>query len=99
MPDYLDQVESQLAQLTERGVDRASGPTLVREPQRHGGQHDDATGPARRGRFRRAGGSGGFGAPRRAGGASGSRRRRRESLVVVPALLVAIIVVVGLLAL
>jgi photosystem II stability/assembly factor-like uncharacterized protein len=35
MADYLDNVGSQLAQLTARGVDRASGPTLVREPQRH----------------------------------------------------------------
>jgi hypothetical protein len=86
MPDYLDQVESQLAQLTARGVDRGSGPTLVREPQRHGGRHDDVPGPPRRGRFRRAGGPGG-------------PRRRRELLVVVPALLVAVIVVVGLLAL
>jgi hypothetical protein len=71
-------------------VDRGSGPTLVREPQRHGGQDDDVPGPTRRGRFWRAGGS---------GGSRGSRHRRRESLVVVPALLVAVIVVVGLLAL
>ncbi len=35
MPDYVDTVETQLAQLTARGVDRASSPTLIREPQRH----------------------------------------------------------------
>ena len=92
MPDYLDKVGAQLAELTARGVDRASGPTLVREPQRHGdqGEHD---GVARRrpGRWRRLGGSGGPG--------GSGRRGHREALVVVPALLVALIVVVGLLVL
>jgi hypothetical protein len=93
MPDYLDEVGTQLAQLTEQGVDRGSGPTLVREPQRHSGRHDDdLPGRARRGRFRRASGAGG--SPR-----AGGSRRRREALVVVPALLVAVVVVVGLLAL
>jgi photosystem II stability/assembly factor-like uncharacterized protein len=92
MPDYLDDVGTQLAELTARGVDRTSGPTLLREPQRHGGQGDqaDRDGPARprRGRLRRLGG------PR------GTRRRgHREALVVVPVLLVALVVVVGLLAL
>jgi hypothetical protein len=87
MRDYLDNVGAQLAQLTARGVDRAGGPTLVREPQRHGDQggHEDA---ARARRWRRLGGSGGPG-----------RRGHREALVVVPALLVAVVVVVGLLAL
>jgi hypothetical protein len=89
MPDYLDNVEAQLAELTARGVDRSSGPTLLREPQRHG-DHGDEEPPVRRhrGRWRRAIGPGG---PR--------RRGHREALVVVPALLVAIVVVVGLLAL
>ncbi|HEY6525749.1 MAG TPA: hypothetical protein VIY10_18345 [Solirubrobacteraceae bacterium] len=44
MADYLDNVGTQLAQLTARGVDRSSGPTLVREPQRHGGRHDGGGG-------------------------------------------------------
>jgi hypothetical protein len=92
MPDYLDTVGAQLAQQTARGVDRTSGPTLLREPQRHAdpdGQRDhDGLPRPRRGRFRRLGGPDG---PR--------RRGRREALVVVPALVVALVVVVGLLAL
>jgi hypothetical protein len=91
MPDYLDKVGTQLAELTARGVDRNSGPTLVREPQRHSGHGDDAPARGRRGRWRRLGGS--------AGPGGGNRRGHREALVVVPALLVAIVVVVGLLAL
>jgi hypothetical protein len=95
MADYLDIVESQLAQLTARGVDRGSGPTLVREPLRHGDHldYDDYDGPAgrRRGHFRRVGGLGAPGGRRRGG--------HREAMVVVPALAVAVIVVVGLLAL
>lgn len=85
MADYLDTVEAQLARLTERGVDRSAGPTLVRSPRRH----VDTEPPARtgRGRWRGAGGGGGP-----------NRQRRREALVVVPALLIAVIVVVGLLA-
>jgi hypothetical protein len=90
MGDYLDNVETQLARLTARGVDRDAGPTLVREPQRHSG-HADHDLPARRRRW--PGGVGG------ADGAGRSRPRHREALVVVPALLVAIVVVVGLLAL
>ncbi|HEX3976964.1 MAG TPA: hypothetical protein VHW96_11930 [Solirubrobacteraceae bacterium] len=50
MADYLDNVGAQLAQLTARGVDRSTGPTLLREPQRHIDDGDDA--PAR-GRRRR----------------------------------------------
>jgi hypothetical protein len=91
MADYLDNVETQLAQLTARGVDRSTGPTLVREPQRHTDHDDDTPVP---GRFRRPGWPGG---PGQGGGPN--RRRRREALVVVPALLVAVVVVVGLLAL
>ena len=91
MADYLDKVGTQLAQLTARGVDRGTGPTLVREPQRHGDHDDDAPVPGRRGRLRRTGGPGGPGGP---GG-----RRHREALVVVPAVVVAVVVVVGLLAL
>ena len=89
MADYLDTVETQLAQLTERGVDRGAGPTVVREPRRHGATDtEDAAAPRRRSRLRR-----------KAGGAGGPHRRRnREALAVVPALLVAVIVVVGLLA-
>jgi hypothetical protein len=45
MPDYLDDVGTQLAQLAARGVDRSSGPTLIREPQRHSGRHDNGRGP------------------------------------------------------
>ena len=45
MADYLDDVGTQLARLTTRGVDRTSGPTLVREPQRHGGRHGGEDGP------------------------------------------------------
>jgi photosystem II stability/assembly factor-like uncharacterized protein len=90
MPDYLDEVGTQLAQLTARGLDRGSGPTLIREPQRHGGRgHDDPEGSARSGRLRRLGWVGGLG--------DGRGRRRRDALVIVPALLVAVIVVVGLL--
>jgi photosystem II stability/assembly factor-like uncharacterized protein len=100
MADYLDNVGTQLAQLTARGVDRGTGPTLVREPQRHGDHDDDAPLPSRRGRFRRPSGPGG---PRGSGGSGGSggpnRRRHRDALVVVPALIVAVVVVVGLLAL
>jgi hypothetical protein len=92
MADYLDTVETQLAQLTARGVDRGSGPTLVGEPLRHS-DHGDPDGPAsgRRGRLRRVGGLEGPGQRRRGG--------HREAMVVVPALVVAIAVVVGLLAL
>jgi photosystem II stability/assembly factor-like uncharacterized protein len=92
MADYLDNVGTQLAQLTARGVDRGSGPTLVREPQRHS-DHGDPDGPpgGRRGRFHRVAGPGGSG--------QRNRGRRREAMVVVPALVVAIVVVVGLLAL
>ena len=95
MADYLDNVGTQLAQLTARGVDRSSGPTLLREPLRHTDRHDhDDAGQPRRRRF---------GSPRRPGGAGGpggpNRRRRREALVIVPALIVAVVVVVGLLAL
>jgi photosystem II stability/assembly factor-like uncharacterized protein len=54
MPDYFDQVEAQLARMTGRGVDRSSGPTLVREPLRHSGQgDDDRDRPTRRGSSRR----------------------------------------------
>jgi hypothetical protein len=95
MADYLDNVGMQLAQLTARGVDRDSGPTLVREPARHGDQGDpDGALRPRRGRLRRPGWAGSSGAP---GGRN--RRGHREALVVVPALVVAVIVVVGLLAL
>jgi photosystem II stability/assembly factor-like uncharacterized protein len=94
MADYLDNVGAQLAQLTARGVDRGTGPTLVREPQRHGDHDDDAPISGRRGRFRRPGGPGGSGGP---GGPN--RRRHREALVIIPALVVAVVVVVGLLAL
>jgi hypothetical protein len=45
MPDYLDDVGTQLAQLTARGVDRSTGPTLIREPRRH--SNHGADGPAR----------------------------------------------------
>lgn len=86
MADYLDTVEMQLAELTERGVDRGTGPTVVREPRRHGATDtEDAVPRPRRSRLRR-----GAGGPH--------RRRHREALAVVPALLVAVIVVVGLLA-
>jgi hypothetical protein len=89
MADYLDTVGAQLAQLTERGVDRSTGPTLVREPQRHSDQDDqDGRGHVRRSWFRGLGGD-----PH-----GPNRGRRREALVVVPVLLVAVIVVVGLLA-
>ncbi len=92
MPDYLDTVETQLAQLTARGVDRSSGPTLVREPLRHGAQEDeDGRVGGRRRRLRHVGGLGGPGGRRRGG--------HREAMVVVPALVVAVVVVVGLLAL
>lgn len=94
MPDYLDEVGTQLAQLTARGVDRNSGPTLIREPQRHGGPgygDDDGDHTARRGGLRR---------PSWMGGQGDSRGRRgHDALVIVPALLVAVIVVVGLLVL
>ncbi len=94
MADYLDKVGTQLARLTARGVDRDSGPTLVREPQRHSDHSDhDGPPPARRGRFRRPGGARGPGGP---GGRN--RRGHREALVVVPTLIVAVVVVVGLLA-
>jgi hypothetical protein len=88
MPDYLDTVETQLAELTARGVDRTSGPTLVRESPRHGdpGDHDGLARP-RRSRWRLRGIDGPH------------RRGHREALVVVPALLVALVVVVDLLAL
>src|ERR1700744_6144528 len=90
MPDYLDQVGTQLARLTARGVDRSSGPTLIREPQRHGSQRDDDPRRSlRRGRLRRPDWTGATHDPR--------GRRQRDALVVVPALLVAVIVVVGLL--
>jgi hypothetical protein len=92
MPDYLDTVDAQLAQLTERGVDRSTGPTIVREPQRHSDQSDQ-DGPER-GSWSRALGLGLGGGPH-----GPNRRRRREALILVPALLVAVIVVVGLLAL
>ena len=93
MPDYLDTVGAQLAQLTERGVDRSTGPTLVREPQHHS-DPDDHDLPARGRRFRALGlGGDPHTANRR------RRRRRREAVVIVPALLVAVIGVVGLLAL
>jgi hypothetical protein len=89
MPDYLDTVGMQLSELTARGVDRSSGPRLVRESRRHGDADDhDGIGRPRRSRFRRMGGADGP-----------PRRGHREALVVVPALLVALIVVVGLLAL
>jgi photosystem II stability/assembly factor-like uncharacterized protein len=91
MGDYLDNVGTQLAQLTARGVDRSTGPTLTREPQRHGDHDDDAPVRERHGRFRRPGG------PGRSGGRN--RRGHREALIVVPALVVAVVVVVGLLAL
>jgi hypothetical protein len=95
MPGYLDTVEAQLAALTHEGVDRSTGPTVVREPLRHGGaQADDAPPPGGNGLFARL--TGGRGS---AGGPGGPRRRRnREALAVVPALLIALIVVVGLLA-
>jgi hypothetical protein len=115
MPDYLDSVGTQLAELTARGVDRTSGPTVVREPQRHA-DHGDPEGTARphRGRRRGLGGGGwrglggggwrgpggGADGPGLGGGPDGPRRRgHREALVVLPALLVAVVVVVGLLAL
>lgn len=91
MPDYLDSVERQLAELTADGVDRDSHPTLVRSPQRHADQDDG--GPPRRTPRGRFGGIGASGLRGRNG------RRRREALVVVPALLIAVIVVVGLLSL
>lgn len=91
MADYLDNVGTQLAQLTARGVDRGTGPTLLREPARHGDHGDDNPLHGRRRRFRRPGGPGWSGGP--------SRRGHREALVVVPALVVAVVVVVGLLAL
>ncbi len=100
MADYLDKVEAQLAQLTARGVDRTSGPTLLREPLRHSG-HPDEDGPeaSRRRSWRRSGGPAGRGGPGGSGGWGGHNRRgHREALVVVPALVVAIVVVVGLLA-
>jgi hypothetical protein len=50
MPDYLDDVGTQLAQLTARGVDRSTGPTLIREPQRHGGRNGADGGPGGRNR-------------------------------------------------
>jgi hypothetical protein len=94
MPDYLDTVERRLAQLTGQGVDRGSGPTLVRSSARHAGADDDGAPP--RPRHRAFGRLGGIGT----GGVSGTpRQRRREALVVVPALLVALVVVGGLLAL
>ena len=102
MVDYLDTVEAQLAQLTGRGVDRSAGPTVVREPSRHGSPDPDDAPPRRRGAIlpRWAGGAGGADGPGGAEGPGGHRRRRnREALVIVPALLVAVIVVVGLLAL
>jgi len=88
MPGYLDTVERRLAELTAQGVDRSAGPTVVREPSRHGDRDHRHDEPARP---RRSWWSGPGGGPR--------RRRNREALVVVPALLVAVIVVVGLLAL
>jgi hypothetical protein len=91
MADYLDTVETQLAQLTERGVDRGTGPTVVHEPLRHGATDtEDAPPRPRRSHLRGGAGAGGPGGPH--------RRRNRELLAVVPALLVAVIVVVGLLA-
>src|ERR1700733_7260266 len=48
MPDYLDDVGTQLAQLTARGVDRSTGPTLIREPQRHSGRGDGGPGGGKR---------------------------------------------------
>ena len=92
MADYLENVGTQLAELTERGVDRSTGPTVVREPLRHGDHDEDVVPPPAppRGRLGRAAGGMGRGP---------KRRRNREALVVVPALLVAAIVVVGLLAL
>jgi hypothetical protein len=100
MPDYLDSVGTQLAELTARGVDRTSGPTLVREPQRHA-DHGDPDGAARpRGGRWRGPGGGGWRRGGRWPGPDGPRRRgHREALVVLPALLVAVVVVVGLLAL
>ncbi|HEY1568070.1 MAG TPA: hypothetical protein VGF68_13670 [Solirubrobacteraceae bacterium] len=53
MPDYLEKVGAQLAELTGRGVDRSSGPTLVREPLRHSGQGDDDERSRPRGRRHR----------------------------------------------
>jgi hypothetical protein len=53
MPDYLDDVGAQLAQLTARGVDRSTGPTLIREPQRHSDQHHADGGPGGGNRRRR----------------------------------------------
>jgi hypothetical protein len=53
MPDYLEKVGAQLAELTGRGVDRSSGPTLVREPLRHSGQGDDDERTRPRGRRHR----------------------------------------------
>jgi hypothetical protein len=50
MPDYLDDVGTQLAQLTARGVDRSTGPTLIREPQRHGARNGAGGGPGGRNR-------------------------------------------------
>lgn len=88
MADYLDTVEAQLAELTEHGVDRSAGPTLVRSPQRHAdADADEPPAQTTRGWWRGPGGGGGP-----------NRQRRREALVVVPALLIAVIVVVGLLA-
>ena len=91
MPDYLDTVERRLAERTAEGVDRSSGPTLVRSPQRHAGADDDDPRPRRR-----RGRLGGIGGDGRGGP---NRQRRREGLVVVAALLIALVVVVGLLSL
>ncbi|HTU94297.1 MAG TPA: hypothetical protein VMF14_00570 [Solirubrobacteraceae bacterium] len=54
MADYLDQVGTQLARITGRGVDRSTGPTLIREPVRHSGRDDEHhEHPPRRGRRHR----------------------------------------------